>query len=726
VKQILRLFFIIITALLLNLHSISPVHAAQTYTDAEEVCYGQCTAFKFVWQGDFCYDTFQNECVMGKGNTIKETIKFLKGIYKVLKDGTGVDTAFKAWFVCKPLIEQCIVPQLQSCRNTCSTDTLYYAPDLSVGNPYADFIYHGVIYNDDYHTLTFKVVNNGRGYAWDIGAEASWGHTRNRDGMVSGGGQLFKETIPEMIYFGARNGPPKTVGDYVTDFLIEETNFAKYLQDFKSDADNYNVPIIWLKTIPFTAPEGELTKVIFNVDPNQMITEYSELNNTFILTIDKLPTPPSFEIEDFNQNLEINTLNNFLIDFDIKNNGQENGQAIVKIFEGKYNDTNTQNPIYENHHVVEGLNKFGFSTYIAPDITQSEDYCGKTKKYELVVFDDNGKVDSHEFSLPLYSGSVRGRVEDLFGKNIEGATITATSGQTTTTGKTGSYYLHGINMLGNVTITATHPQFSKVETKVLDFKINNINDPCEEDSLTFNNINFVLKDQDVMFTITIKDGAGYLVPAHVLASNQDWRFEQNITDELTPMPGMQPGKYVFTISAPGYKTISQDVNAVPNNQNLEFTLEKLNGRPTDGGLTILTQPQLLWQMDRGTEILANITATKDGKEVMLYTVQNKANTGKLYFLEAQTGNQVKVISGTYATSGNSQACLDTSYDGDTTALYVHNGTAGMAQNTRNVLKLFNNQGNEIGTTDFKSGGGAHECDVSPDGFYIYPNKLMNK
>ena len=694
------------------------------YTEAEEVCYGQCAAYKFVWQGDFCYDTFLEQCSMGKAGSIKETIKFLKGIYGVLKSGKNVDTVFKAWFMCKPLIEECIVPQLQNCRATCSENQLYYAPDLSVGHPYGNFVYHGVVYNDDYHTLTFKVVNNGRGYAWDIGVSASWGHTRNRDGLVSGGGQLFEETIPEMIYAGARNGPPKTVGDYVKDFLIEETNFAKYLQGFKSDADNYDVPEIWYKTIPFTAPEGELTKVIFNVDPNQMITEYSELNNTFILTIDKLPTPPAYELKDFSQKLVSNTLNNFLIDFSLKNTGEENGQATVKIFEGGYTNS-SQTPIYSSSQIVQGLNQFNFSTFITTNNTAADAYCGKNAKYELVVFDGEKKVATHEFWLPLYSGSVSGRVEDLFGKKVVGATVTASSGQSTIVNQSGFYHLKKINQLGKVTLTVTHPEFSQTTTQELNFQIKDPDDPCAENSLSFNAVNFVLKDQDVLFNLTIKDGAGNLVNAHVLASNEAWRFEQDVVASQTPLPGMQPGKYVFTISATGYKTISQTVSAVPNNQNLEFILEKFGGRPTDGGLTI-HEPRLLWQMDRGEEILAQMAATKDGKEVILYTVKNKPDTGKLYFLDSLTGKQIKVINNTIATGGQSQSCLDTSYDGNTTALYVHTGTAGMAQDTRNVLKLFNNQGNEIGTTDFKSGGGAHECAVSPDGFYVHPDRLMNK
>jgi hypothetical protein len=89
------------------------------------------------------------------------------------------------------------------------------------------------------------------------------------------------------------------------------------------------------------------------------------------------------------------------------------------------------------------------------------------------------------------------------------------------------------------------------------------------------------------------------------------------------------------------------------------------------------------------------------------------------------GNQIKVIPSTVATSGQSQTCLQTSYDGNTTALLVHTGTFGNAQDTKNVLLLLNNQGDEFARTEYP-GGGVEECSVSPDGFYIYPNFLINK
>ncbi|MFA6250461.1 MAG: carboxypeptidase-like regulatory domain-containing protein [Candidatus Shapirobacteria bacterium] len=719
-----KLLFFILLAIFL----ISPINIL-AYQQTEAVCYSQCAAHKFYWKGDFCWDLFTNQCSVGSNDMVKDAIKLVKDTTYAMATGklktiVDVSEVFKAMFVCKPLIEDCIVPQLQACENTCkNVSQTYYAPNLSVGNPYGSIAYQNVYYDDARHQLTFKVINNG-GYAWDIDVSASWGHTRNRDKMVSGGGTLFTEKIPEMIFFGARVGSPKTPGDYVTDFLIEESNFAGFLAGFKSDADNHYIPPAWYKTIPFTAPEGEFTKVILNVDPNQMIPEASEGDNTYILEIDKLPTPFSFTVENMTyERMNARSLSEYMVSFRLKNSGEENGNAKVKLYEGKYDSG--KNPIYEKDMTVLGLSSVNFDHIINVDVADGGDSSNFSQKYTIVVFDDEGFIKTqHEFSIPKFAGSISGRTEDLFGKKVIGAKITTTSGQETTTNDMGYYHIRGIPVLEVITVKAVHPDFSKEETREVEIKFDDSKDKCHPEGLTHTGVDFVLKDKDVLFNITITDTAGNPVTAGVLASNADWQFSETVNGN-GPLPGMQPGKYNFTISAAGYKTISQDVSAVPNDLILEFKLEKLNGRLTDGGLSI-HEPQLLWQMDRGEEILSQVTAAKDGKLVILYTTRNKANTGKLYFLEAQTGNRTKVISGVTATTGQSQACLDTSYDGNTTALLVHDGTFGMAQETRNVLKLFNNQGSEFGMKDFKSGGGANNCDVSPDGFYVYPERLMNK
>lgn len=726
--KLLKRLIVIGSLLLFLLLAFFLPQKIDAYEQTEAVCYSQCAAYKFVWKGDFCWDMFQSQCTISSKSAVDDAIGVVKDAVKSMASGkrkmiVDVDVVFKALAICKPLID-CLVPQLKECENTCTNvNQTYYSPNLSVGTAFSAETQPHVFYSEDRHELIFEVVNNGPGYAWDIDVTASWGHTRNRDKIVGGGGTLFTEKIPELIFLGARMSSPKDPMDSVVDFLIDESNFSGYLSKYKSDANNHYIPPVWFKSIPFTAPEGEYTKVIFNVDPNKMIPESGENDNTYIYEIDKLPTPFSLSVENLtSRRTNPTSLTEYMVSFELKNDGEDSGNAHIKWFEGDYQPG--KDPIHSQEMVIQGLNKANFDHILNVDVTNGGDSCNNSQKYTLVAFDDDGFIKTrHEFYLPRYAGSISGRVDDLFGKKIVGATVTASTGQSAITDKYGSYHIRGIANLGKVTLTATHPDFSKPETKETEITFSMNIDKCRVEGLHIDGVNFILKDQDVMFNVLVKDQAGNFIPAHVLASNSDWRFEQDVNDS-TALPGMQPGQYIFTISSPGYKTISQTINAVPNDQNLEFVMEKLNGRLTDGGLTV-HEPRLLWQLDRGSEILSQVTATKDGKRIIIYTSKNKANTGKLYFFDLETGNKIKEISAMVATGGNSYACLDASYDGNTTALYVYDRTAG-ARNTRNVLKLYNSQGQEFGTTEFKPGNSAQECDVSPDGFYILPNRLMNK
>jgi hypothetical protein len=263
-------------------------------------------------------------------------------------------------------------------------------------------------------------------------------------------------------------------------------------------------------------------------------------------------------------------------------------------------------------------------------------------------------------------------------------------------------------------------EYSKNDIKEIEFKYGNEFDVCKEGNLLFNSVNFVLKDQDVLFTVTIKDSAGNQITANVVAANSDWRFSQTING-TGPLPRMQPGKYLFNISAPGYKTISQDVNAVPNNQHLEFTLEKLFGRPDDSSLHLIT-PKLLWKKTLGDSerIVSNMADSKNGKLLVAYALDNKAKTSNLYFLDPITGKQVKETPVPYGLGYEGKVALDASYDGGTVGLTVSPGN-----NQEGIMKVFSAVGNEIGTTTIGKTPSVY-MDVSPDGFYLCPGDLFNK
>ncbi|OGK63053.1 hypothetical protein A2334_00235 [Candidatus Roizmanbacteria bacterium RIFOXYB2_FULL_38_10] len=722
--SIITSFLILLVTL--SFFSSKSVQAAQT----PDVCYSQCLAYKFVWQGTHCFDEFEYHCTEDSGSTFKKTIAFLKDVFNTLKSGDGIDTVFTAWFVCKPLIENCIVPHQQNCRQTCNLDQYVYAPDLSVGHP--DSSFHGVYFDERFNRLYFKLVNNGMGYAWDIDVDASSGHTPNRDGKIQGGTQLFKEKVEHLIYLGARNGPPKSFSDTVGDFLIEESLNGQYLHDFKSwlvdkadlhsDSKNYNVPNYWIKAVPFNPVPGELNRVIFNVDGSKLIPEYSESNNTFIFDLDLRPTPARYTIATFTQQIIDQTLNSFLINFQVKNTGEESGLAQAKIYEGKFQEGKT--PIYQSEENIMGKSDKNFEATIDVNLSgESSPYCGKHKEYTIVVTDEEGNKTERSFSLPIYIGSVNGNVEDLFGKPVVGATVKASTGQETTTNKYGSYSLKGIASLGKIVITATHSEFSRPGTQEVELKYVNEFDACDVGNLNFYNIDLVLKDQDVLFTVTVKDQSGNPIIANILAVNSDWRFYETING-TGPLPGMQPGKYLFTISASGYKTIRQDINAVPQNVNLEFILEKLNGRPDDTGLHLIT-PRLLWQktfgLGSGKEI-GNMTGTKNGQLLVISVADNHNKTRKLFFLDLLTGNQTREVSVPWSVEEQRYIGLDASYDGGTVGFFINTGSG---KTRESILKLFDATGNEIGSTTFDRDLSA-SMDVSPDGFYVCSYLLLDK
>ena len=94
------------------------------YQQTQEVCYAQCAAYKFGWKGDFCWDLFTSQCSMGSKDLVDNMIGLVKDTAEAMATGklmtiVDVSTVFTGWFVCKPLIEDCIVPQLNACVSTC-------------------------------------------------------------------------------------------------------------------------------------------------------------------------------------------------------------------------------------------------------------------------------------------------------------------------------------------------------------------------------------------------------------------------------------------------------------------------------------------------------------------------------------------------------------------------------------------------------------------------------
>jgi len=460
-----KFFLLIFLALFAFLFPRDLVVRAQT-TQPAGLCYHQCGVYKFYWKGDFCYDLVQQNCT--ESFNLKSVVSMVKSIRSSfltgkLKEIVDVAPIFKAWLICKPIIEDCIVPQLDACKTICEQSPTFYAPNLTVGGYWSDF--HGLYYDDEKKTLSMRVMNNGLGYASDIGVQLSYGYTSNQDGSGMTGGTYLSETIPELLFLGSRQAAPKGVGDIVTDFLIDESNFSKYLQRFKSDADNYYIPPGWEKTIEISAPEGKLTRFILNVDYNQEIAESNEGDNTYILDIDKRPTPARFNFDKIEVVRNFNSITEYTVRATIRNTGDLQGDATVSFYEG--NDPTGKQPLFTKTDRVYGKDATVFATTLTVDVSKLQSSCAYTKRFSATVKDENGVTQTSYFDIPLYAGHIFGLVKDLAGKPIKGATVKASTGQTATTSEGGYYHLTGIGVLGEITVTFSHPNYTGEVTKKL-------------------------------------------------------------------------------------------------------------------------------------------------------------------------------------------------------------------------------------------------------------------
>lgn len=726
VKRLVSIALACVIGLFVANGIFSPTARAQTQSPSQApgICYSQCAGYKFIWRGDYCWDTFQNTCKISPKDAFKDFVSMLKNISKGFLTGkltqiVDVSYIFKAWFICKPLIEDCIAPQLAACETTCLRDSVYYAPNLTVGHPYMNTI-HGVYYSEERQTLSFKTVNNGLGYAWNIKAEATWGHTPNRDGKVSGGGKILDETIPELLFLGSRQAAPPTVTDVVADFLIDESNFSDFLSRYKSDADYQYIPPAWEKTIPFSAPDGELTKVFFNVDPNQDIAESSETDNSYVLEIDKRPTPAQFYIDDIWVERVDGSLTEYNVGVTIKNRGQEGGVATLAWYEG--HKAGAAQSFATGSETIPGGGAKTFVRTITVDVSGGSASCTRNKQYSITVSDGEGISQESQFNIPLYAGYVSGRVTNTKGKPVSGVSVSTDTGQSASTNSNGFYALTGISRLGKVTVTYTHPAYTETQTKEIEMTFsrdNKISSSCMIAGLTHTQVDLVLRDIPVRLTLRLRDAEGTALDGSVMLSGSAG-IKTYTVDGETVIDEAEVGQFSVTASAPGYITKFVQAVLTPPEQTLEIVLEKLAGRPNDTGLTLHT-PRLIWEKSLPDKI-DDIEGTKNGRLLVIYTSRNTQNSGKLHFMNPLDGVITRSVP-VPATAGQQQVEIDVSYDGRTVGYMTNPGTFGKTVQER-IVKVFNAAGSEVASTTVDKRHSTAMA-VSPDGYYLYPNQLVN-
>ena len=664
---------------------------------------------------------------MGSGSRAIKAISFLKTAVQTCKGTTAgfldIATPMKA-FLCYEMIQTCLEPKLNACRDTCYQFPLYYAPNLTVTSSWFNRDAPGIFYDEENKKLRVSVLNNGVAYAWDIDVNVTYGTTKNQNRLVSGGGTLLSQKLVGLTFWGAAQAGHKTVGESIKDFLINESNFTSYLAGFKSDKDYPIIPSFWETEIPFEAKDGEFTKVTINVDQNNSIPETNERDNTYTLEINKLPNPAEYTIENIKAGQTGNNLGDYILSFDLKNTGAESGKATITLTEGNITQVGKVT-FFQNLSAGETkrvTNPLHF------DVSKANDTCALVKQIDITVTDEKNRTIRESYSFPIHSGRVSGHITDLFGKPIKGATIKASSGQIATSGDNGYYHIMGIDKLGTLSIIASHPNFSETQSKEVVISMTEVPAAvgllfsCDTTGLIYES-DFILKNTPVKWTIFLKDSLGQMINGSMLVTNDSFRRKLTIKGEKI-IDDFQPGEYNTTVSSPGYYSKFQRISLNPPNVTTEVILEKIEGRVDDSGLRLIT-PKLLWKKNLGSGggIIGELTATKNGKLLVIYNANNKTKTASLFFINPLTGKQIKEVLVPYTISEQRNIGLDSSYDGRTVGLFINPGAPG-STNKERILNLFDASGRNFGTTTMDRHNSIF-LDVSPDGFYVFPNALLN-
>lgn len=701
---------------------------AQT-SQPQGMCYSQCGVYKFFWRGDFCFDLLRIDCNDSLDAT--DVVLMLKNIRKGFLTGkltqvASVEPILRAWLICKPLVEDCIAPQLDDCETVCKENSLKYAPNLTVGGEFGSF--HGLFYNEKTSTLHMRVMNIGAGYTSDIGVKLTSGETGSRDTSSISQNPVFSDTIPELLFVGSRQATPKDVTDTTIDFLIDESNFSKYLQKFKSDADFKYIPPAWEKSLRIETPDGKLTRFILEVDPGQEIAETNENDNIYTLDVDKRPTPARFEFGEIRVFRLGNSLEKYRAEITVKNTGESEGNALVSFYEGGKLESS---PVHTQTRTIDGKSTGIFQVDLTVDASQGFAGCAVSRTFGVTLKDSEGFSSQTQFSVPIFAGEIFGKVTDKNDKYIEGATVKASTGQVVLTDKYGNYHIRGIKDLGEVTLTFSHPDYTSEVTKKVDIAFEedpNIQGFCKVSGLAHYGVNAILKDKTLRLKIRLISAQGNSLDGKVALLGGKESFVYEIPGEKT-IEEMEPGQYRVTASSLGYVTKEVQIVITPDEYTLEIKLEPLFGRESDQGLTLMT-PVKLWEKKIGEGSVGVLTGSKNGKLLVVSTNQNSSPSqriGKLNFINPQNGALINTVEVPFNSGQSQQVSIDSSYDGSTIAFLAPNSlsrTKSKAKGTnastvpKTFFKIYNAQGAELG--DLSEGRRNPPVIVSPDGFYLYP------
>ncbi len=564
----------------------TPIYYDQSY----DLCYTGCAGWKFYWSRDAVWEYVETMCTMDGTDAAKTLVKF--AFNTIVRESADFGPFIQSLF-CVGAVKLNLEPKLNQCAKDCTADMWTYAPDLNVATKKGSSM-PGVWYTDD-GKIHIEIHNGGYVYSPAFKVDVYTATT-------------YEENCDEADNW-----------DQIDSYEVKE------LAPSVIEKNTLGIPLVNNKTIDWEAPTDACSKVKVVVDPDNRIPELDErdttpVNNSYVLTINKLPEPPHYQISNIKHELVGDYLDRVNLTFDIENRGEKVGRPKVLVKDCNKGQT------------LRGTS--GVKLELEPDEKETHTikindlfWPNEPPMYEqrclLIEASDGSDVARAQHFVTLFSGTISGTVKDVYGKPIENATVTLNTGESLKTDDTGYFYFSGITKTGEFTVTAKDPNHDLTATKTVTLKLSK--DPLDTDQSELHPyVQMVLLDNPAKLKINCPvDKYAFKL------TNNDFSYEGITTDADTMLDGILAGTYHLILTKPGYSTNAMDINLEKGKQQtISCGLQELDAYLNDDAITFAPKIKELWSFKHPKEEYLARSAAISGDGSTLYVAFCNAHEQK--------------------------------------------------------------------------------------------------
>ncbi len=568
------------------------------YDQSFDLCYTGCAAWKLYWSRDTMWRYIQKYCAMDGTDAAKTLVKFA---FNTVRGSADFGPLIQS-FYCAGFIKLDIQPKLEQCRQTCQTDMWTYAPDLLVTHG------QGVVYFSDKQKLQIEVYNGGYVYSPAFKVDVYAASTDRRDCQVD-------------------------LEDWekIDSYTIDE------LAPFNVKRNDLNIPSHELHTLNWQAPDDKCTQVKVIVDPDNRIPELGEAdgslgNNQYILTINNLPDLPRYKITDFSHRFLDDNLDDVVLSFKVENTGEMIGRPEVEVRDC-YGDRTLRG--IKTDLSLAGGDSEQIELSLKDLFWPEQPVSFRNRCLEVDVIDENGMAWNRHW-LTIFSASVSGRVVDMTGQPVSGATVVLDDGTYAVTNDKGYYELSGLTKYGHFIITATHPDYDEEAKREIDFTLSPDPNDLIQSGLHLYNVDLVLFNQPATLNINCP-----FVDYFFRLNGQYFSYQGSGQSVAEKLSALVPGEYQLILSKPGYTTKTFDITLQKGQtQTIDCNLHPLSAYLDDGGIHFEPELNDLWTFQPSGDFHPTAAAiSPDGSTIFISLADTHAQQAKLFIFD-QSGEKL--------------------------------------------------------------------------------------